>query len=539
MKRWQSREQRKELLLNLVQIPSVTGSISEVEIPKYIVEQINKLEYFQLNEGHVRLYPTDDGRQLVTALVKRDPQVKKTVILVSHFDVVDVQDYGSWKEKAFHAQELTELFYSSKQDMPLQVQKDMEQGRWLFGRGTMDMKCGLVMHMSMLEKAALGELDGNVLLLAVPDEEANSVGMRAAVPALLELAREFELEYQVVLNSEPMFARYPGDLNQYIYTGSIGKILPGFLCYGKETHVGEPFSGLNANLMASQVTCEMELNTEFCEVVEGEVTPPPTNLIQMDLKEEYSVQIPHRAVTLFNLFLYERSMTELQELLVTAATRAAGQIEQSYKQQSERFSRLEKSKPGEVEVKVKTFSELMEYATEVYGTNKVQEVIQTVTAARGDKDDRDATISLVDEIAILCKDLAPMIVVFFAPPFYPAISSRNHPLVEKVVKDMVDYAKVVHGLEWLEQNYFGGISDLSYAGLQFPVDQMSPLVNNMPLWNQGYSLPLKEMEEFDVPVLNIGPVGRDAHKWTERLDEDYAFDILPDVLEVAIKKLLK
>jgi arginine utilization protein RocB len=51
--------------------------------------------------------------------------------------------------------------------------------------------------------------------------------------------------YTLVLNSEPMFPRYPGDQTNYVYTGSIGKILPGFYCYGKETHVGESLAGLN------------------------------------------------------------------------------------------------------------------------------------------------------------------------------------------------------------------------------------------------------------------------------------------------------
>ncbi|MCK9911279.1 hypothetical protein MXD81_19160, partial [Microbacteriaceae bacterium K1510] len=90
------------------------------------------------------------------------------------------------------------------------------------------MKCGLALHMSMLEQAVAGEFAGNLLLLTVPDEEVNSVGMRAAVPVLLELAKQHGLDYSACLNSEPIFPRYPGDENKYIYSGSIGKVLPGF-----------------------------------------------------------------------------------------------------------------------------------------------------------------------------------------------------------------------------------------------------------------------------------------------------------------------
>ena len=161
----------------------------------------------------------------------------------------------------------------------------------------------------------------------------------------------------------------------------------------------------------------------------------------------------------------------------------------------------------------------------------------SVLRNREDKDDRDVTIDLVDQLSILCKELAPMIVLFFAPPYYPAVSSRHNPLIKEVVYEMEKYAHQTHGITFKSQNYFGGISDLSYVGLQYPANSMRPLITNMPLWNNGYSIPLRELEEFDVPVLNMGPVGRDAHQWTERLDIDYAFETLLDMLPVCIQKL--
>lgn len=232
MSKWQTKEQLINLLCNLVNIPSVTGSDAEKNVPAYVVEQLRTLPYFQANPDHVRANPTGDGRHFVTALVKKEG-VRDTIILVSHFDVVDVEDYGDWQKHAFDPQTLTQLFHSRMADMPEAVRHDLLTGNWLFGRGTMDMKCGLALHMSMLEQADAGAFDGNILLLTVPDEEVNSVGMRAAVPALLDIAAEFDLNYRAVLNSEPMFTRFPGDQNKYVYTGSIGKVLPGFLCYGK------------------------------------------------------------------------------------------------------------------------------------------------------------------------------------------------------------------------------------------------------------------------------------------------------------------
>ncbi|MFY0544056.1 M20/M25/M40 family metallo-hydrolase [Brevibacillus sp. H7] len=534
--KWQTKDQLVDLLCDLVAIPSVTGSQAEIDLPSFVVDQLRTLPYFQEHPDHVQSHPTGDGRYFVTALAKKEG-VADTVILVSHFDVVDVEDYGAWKEAAFDAKRLTSMFHANKAEMPTAVQQDMESGNWLFGRGTMDMKCGLALHMAMVEQACDGAFDGNVLLLTVPDEEVNSVGMRAAVPVLLKMAEKYGLHYRTVLNSEPMFTRYPGDQHTYLYTGSIGKILPGFLCYGKETHVGEPFAGLNGNYIASQLTCELELNTSFCEVVDGEATPPPTNLMQKDLKKEYSVQIPHRAVTLFNLFLLEKKLDDVVEPLLQAARNVAERIKQAHGKRAAHFASFDPFTPQPLEINVLTYEELMAYAMNTYGKERIDRLQADVLSHRTDKDEREITIELVDELAILCKELSPMIVLFFAPPYYPAVSSRKHPLIQAVVSEMVKYAKENHDIAFCKQNYFAGISDLSYVGLQYPAASLQPLVSNMPLWGRGYSIPLQELERFDVPVLNLGPLGRDAHQWTERLCIDYAFDTLLDMLPVCIHQL--
>jgi arginine utilization protein RocB len=454
--KWQTTQQLKQLLCHLVEYPSVSRTEAEVLLAQYIAEQLRTLDYFRENNEFVQLHSTGDGRYFVTALVKKAEQVRDTVILVSHFDVVDVQDYGAWKDVAFSPEKLTERFYEQKQQLPSDVQADLEEGEWLFGRGVMDMKCGLALHMSLIEQACHGKFEGNLLLLTVPDEEASSVGMRAAVPFLVEMAEKYGLTYRLVLNSEPMFTRHPGDKTNYIYTGSIGKVLPGFYCYGKETHVGEPFAGLNANFMVAQIANELEFNTAFCEVFSGEVSPPPTNLFQTDLKEDYSVQIPHRAVTLFNLFLQKRSLDDMTNSLIAIAKRAAKRIEERYNVEASRFAKLEKWTPKPLSVNVFTFSELRKKAVEIVGFKKVEQLEASVLSMETAKDEREKTIKLVDRLAMLCKDFAPMTVLFYAPPYYPAVNASSDPLVQRLVAKLQKYAQEKHGISLVQQHYFGG-----------------------------------------------------------------------------------
>lgn len=535
--KWQTPQQLKQLLCRLVEYPSISGTEAEILLAKFIAEQLRAIDYFRENNEFVRLHPTGDGRYFVTALVKKAEQVRDTVILISHFDVVDVQDYGAWKDAAFSPEELTKRFYEQKQQLPSDVQADLEREEWLFGRGVMDMKCGLALHMSLIEQACHRTFAGNLLLLTVPDEEANSVGMRAAAPVLAEMAEKYELTYRLVINSEPMFARYPGDKTNYIYTGSIGKALPGFYCYGKETHVGEPFAGLNANFMVAQIANELELNTDFCEVFDGEVSPPPTNLLQTDLKEEYSVQIPHRAVALFNLFLQKKTLDDVTNSLMAAAKRAAKRIGEHYGGEASRFARLGKSEPKPMSINVFTFAELRKKAVDMFGSKQVEQLEASVLSVEAAKDDREKTIALVDRLAMLCKDFAPMIVLFYAPPYYPAVSAGSDPLVQRLVAKLQKYAQEKHGISLVQQHYFPGISDLSYVGLQQSFASLQTFIENMPIWNRGYQLPLGALEKLNVPVLNIGPIGRDAHQWTERLNVRFAFKELKEWLEYAIHEV--
>ncbi|MBO1915126.1 hypothetical protein J4G37_61160, partial [Microvirga sp. 3-52] len=95
-----------------------------------------------------------------------------------------------------------------------------------------------------LELATTEKWPINLILLTVPDEEVNSSGMRAAVSGLIDIREEYGLEYELFLNSEPSFSQRPQDENYYIYSGTIGKIMPSALFYGRETHAGEPLNGI-------------------------------------------------------------------------------------------------------------------------------------------------------------------------------------------------------------------------------------------------------------------------------------------------------
>ncbi|MCP8616782.1 M20/M25/M40 family metallo-hydrolase [Salirhabdus salicampi] len=532
---WQTKKEMIDLLCSLVEYPSITGSEAEIAIVEYVYYLLSDKPYFQSYPQHVSLNPLQDGRQYLTALVKSDANVKDTVVLVSHIDVVDVEDYGSFKNLAFHPKALTNTLRQYDHLLPQDAKEDLATGEWLFGRGTMDMKAGLTLHLSLLEKAMNGEFQGNLLLLVVPDEEANSLGMIGALPRLQQLKEEENLSYEVCLNAEPMFRHYPGDTDFYMYTGSIGKVLPGFYCYGKETHAGEPFAGVNANVMSSYVNQEIELHESFIERVGKETTPPPVSLMNRDLKDEYSVQTPISAISMYNILFMEQTIEELTEKLLAGAKRAKKKIEHHYREKGEYYQQISQvSYSSPVNVSIWNYNELYEEAVKRHGEEEVLRR-QRLLMENREQGDRDFSTLLVQDLAYLCKDLAPMIILFYSPPFYPAVSTTGLTRYREQCTTIQQAIASKYGVTLKTAEYFPGLSDLSFVGPVRSNLSLSHLKDNMPLHGKGYQLDEKAMKSVSMPVLNIGPYGKNAHQWTERLHLPYTFETLPNMLTDTVR----
>lgn len=527
----QSADQMLSLLNDLVSNRSITLSEEEKLFPLRVEQHLLNVPYFQSNKSHITNHVTTDGRRILTALYKH-PEATKTVIMISHFDVVDVEDYGDLKHLAFRPLELTRELHNRKETLPPDAKNDIKTGDWLFGRGTMDMKCGLVQHMSLLEKASLEDWKINLLLLTVPDEEVNSVGMREAIPHLLKIAKNHQLSYTLFLNSEPMFTQTVGDEGYYFYTGSIGKILPSVLCFGKETHVGEPLSGINASWMSAVFSQEMEWNEKLCETVHGKTSPPPTVLWQRDLKKEYSAQIPHRSVSMYNMFLKKKNPADVMNLFKEIAHDATNKMDDFIQNKYKAFQLPTIHAPRKI--KVLSYTELKQLACERTSTAYIASIEHSIAKERKG-DNRAQAIEIVDQLAIICQDLAPMVILFFAPPYYPAVYTGDRPNIQKLSKSIIEYTQHSFGYELQEIEYFNGISDLSYALLQDSLVNMEQFNNNLPGDNELYYIPFEDIAKLQADIINVGPIGKDAHKKTERLYLPFAFKELPCILEHLIK----
>jgi len=523
--RWNKPEDLENLLCEIVSWDSRTGTQGEIDFSYRIREKLLELQYFQENSSHILFHDAKQNRNAVTA-VYNSGVTNKTIVLISHFDTVHTEEFGAGLEElAFQPRELTKEFKKRMNDLPDDVQIDLNSNDYIFGRGIMDMKMGLVLHMHLLEMATIEKWPINLILLTVPDEEVNSAGMRVAVKGLIDLRETYELDYQLFLNSEPSVSQKPQDKNYYIYSGSIGKIMPSALFYGRETHAGEPLNGITGHYMASYLTKAMEFNPDFVEEVYQERTPLPICLQENDLKVDYSAQSSHHSAALYNVFLMRQNAYEIMEIFKKVALKSMDECQNDYRAICKR-----ENVNAIGDITVMEYSQLLDYAIEKVGIETV-ETIRNLIKSDKTLDERKMSIQICDQLMLHCKELAPATILFYAPPYYPAVNSSDNKFIQEKIALTQNLLSEKFNVDTKQSHYFNNISDLSYVNYDANDTGWNAYKNNTPIWGDVYSIPFQSMQQLRAPVLNIGPYGKDAHKLTERLHKNSAFVYIPFALK--------
>lgn len=522
--KWQTKEQLQKLLSKLVGWGSVTLSEGERLFPHRLKEELLALDYFKEHPDRISLVALSEQRSSLSALYLH-PNATKTVVLFGHFDTVPIEDFGEQQSLATQPELLTAYFEKRVKHAPKEVQEDIESGEYIFGRGVMDMKMGVALNMQTLEKAILEEWELNIVFLAVCDEEVNSEGMRAATPHLLELKKQYNLDYQMGILTEPVFRNDPRDNHFTIYTGTVGKVLLGALVYGKETHAGEPLSGITSPYLASFLTQEMEWNEAFVEKDRGEMMQPPVVLQQKDMLLSYSVQTPLRTSILFNVFQMKRSIADIYSLYEKTSQTAMRKATSHY---------LEKCKQYGIEplgeVSVIRYEELLHYAKNKMGEAAIER-LKAEIVQNSEWDVREKSLRIADALMMACKELAPAVVLLLAPPYYPAVSFSGNEFIEECNEKLLEIAEEVIHFPAQRVHYFNGLCDMSYVAYQGNASEYKVFEENAPILGDEYSIPFEEMKELNLPTMVVGPYGKDPHKYYERLNTINAFEEMPVLLD--------
>ncbi|MFK3939901.1 M20/M25/M40 family metallo-hydrolase [Alkalihalobacillus sp. NPDC078783] len=544
IKYYEHAERIKQLTVELVNQPSISGTAGEREMADVIVKILRRLDYYKEHPGHIVTVPIPgdpEKREAVIALMEGNPNSQHATLLLSHYDVVGVDDFGQYKPFAFLPDQLEEAIKNEQEGyLNADAKEDLHSGDYLFGRGTMDMKAGLAMQLSILQDLSEAkEITQNLVLVAVPDEEKLSKGMFAAVGELYQMKQK-GWEFDACICSEPNFSAYPNDYQKYVYTGSTGKLLPFIYCLGRETHVGQPLEGINASVMAAQLAVEMEWSEKFADQALGEKSPSPTCLRIRDLKDSYDVQTPNEAYLLYNVLTLSTQPEEVMKKMVQACMHSSVQIYERLLRlrstQTHSTSGLESDIP---EPKVFTLEDMYQMGMSKYG-QEFEQMYQGILLEQKDTEDySEATLAIARNLSTYFLDLAPFYLVMLQPPYYPHVSldSTKDAKLVQMVERLATFSHEEFEETIAIKTFFPGLSDVSYCKNSGDTKAYQSLLRHMPLYKNGYDLPLKQINELDVPTLNIGPFGKDAHKRSERLQLSYSTKVAPLLLAYALEAI--
>lgn len=540
-----TKDKLLDTLLRLVEVPGVSGTEKENLTAERIVEIISEIPYFKQHRENLNLVEIKGDplkRNFVSALFCSSKPSKSTIIITGHLDVVDVVDFGHLKELAFKPLELMERM----EELPLNKEafEDFKSGDWIFGRGTADMKYGLSLGIEILrEFSKRDDFQGNILFLAVPGEESNSEGMLGAVPYLLDLKKKYDYDYKALFVTECSIPKEIGDNKKRIYLGTSGKVMPLFLCVGKETHVYESHTGLNPNLLVSELNRLLELNPDFCDKDRGNTTPPPICLKQMDLKELYSVQTPLLAAAYYNILTLNLSIEELINKLKDISFKAFENALKIIEENVMKYNLISNSnnEREKIEPRVLMFKDIYEEVLKIEGTDFENYIENKIEQWQQEKKDlQTIAVNIMRETYEKYPYKAPSIIIGFAPPYYPN-KHLNYEVKEdkkllNIIEETTLYSKENFDVNIELDHYYMGLCDLSYTGVE-DAEGLETITSNIIGANKCYNIPVKELEELNIPSVVFGGFGKDFHKYTERLNISYSFNVVPRLYENILYKI--
>jgi arginine utilization protein RocB len=534
----------------LVQIESVVNTEGEKAIADALYAMMSAWPYFQKFPNRIFKEKTvndhKDRYNILACVQGTKAPSDQTIILMGHLDTVDIEDYGRLRSYACSPEKLSEALRF--ENMPEAVHAHLKSDEWLFGRGALDMKSGVANHMYLMKYYSEHpeEIMGNLVFLAVCDEEDSSHGMLSALNTLNAWKVEHHFDYIAAINAEFVSPRYEGDPNRYVYKGTVGKLLPTFYITGQESHVGSCFDGLDPNFITAELTKQISYNPALCDELYGEMTMPPVSLKQSDLKPFYTVQTTLGAFVYYNFFVHSWSPAEVLSLLRKQAEISLKHVVFSFKERYQTYCKMigEASREITWKPEVWTFRELNSELAGQHGDRYVRhmEHYKEKLMHNEDLDMRMFSVRVVEEAWKWRNTNQPAIVLFYSSLYSPASTLTGATERERKLSEALDQA--IERVQPYYSNpiktsaFFPYISDMSFLKIKDDEAAISAACENNPSWGSKHWIDYNSIRELNIPVINIGPYGMDAHKKYERTELKYTTEIVPNLTHQVIEKLI-
>jgi arginine utilization protein RocB len=515
----------RDWALWLTRQPTVNGSPGEQGLPLVMAERVRTHAALAACETWLIKAEHDPLERACLAVLARGTG-RDTVLLTGHFDTVSISDYGDLQPLATEPEALREALLQRLSqpvtESEMLARADLASGEFLPGRGLLDMKAGLAAGLAALE-AFLADptRQGNLLFVAVPDEEVTSVGARALAAALPAVEQERGLSVVAAINLDCIGDIGDGSTGRAVAMGSVGKLLPTAFVVGQPSHASHPFQGINAVALAGALAARMEWAPELADAHAGQPGIPPTLLSSKDSKHHYDVTTPDSAFLTWNALTLRRGAGEVMDAFERLVRETVAEFRAGLARRRDAVMNDGMEVPA---VEVIRTAQLVAEAVAAGGQAELEVLAAQLVANGLSLPDQNQRIT--EAAWRLSGRRGSALVIGFGSLPYPSVlvgeSERGRRLVQAVEKARAR-AMAETGESIIVTGFFPGISDMSFLG-EADTEGLALVAANTPAWNSGVRWGGRV---GGVPTINAGPWGRDYHTPLERLHTRYAFHTLP------------
>ncbi len=512
----------RDLTLSLVSFPSVNGTPGEAAMGERLAGILQAVQGNRPIEVWTVAADHDPLRRPVVFARLRGRRSAKVVLMLGHYDVVDVQDFGRLQHLAFDPEALTRWYAEHASG---EIQRAAASGDYLFGRGVLDMKGGIATCIAVLERLAKAEpLGGDLLVALAPDEEANSVGVKTVRRICGELERQEGLRFVAALNTDSTSPASFEDSHRYGYTGSIGKLLPAVFLGAVPTHATRLTEGfVDPAALLGRVLQHLTAHPDLVDRYGEQTAAPPVVLHFADSRRGYDVQTLNWAWGYLNLLTMSRTPDEVMTRFVALVREG---LDLAGQEISERLTGL--GLAAVPQIPVVRFADLL--ARLRRERKDGDSILGQALALPPDTDLRERARQVVEDVWHALGS-EPTAILFFAQDIMPRVLSDD-PLLGEALRATLGR----HGLAetFVTRPIYQGISDMSFLTASPDDRHLEAFREDYPLAFATPALPPAP----DMPMLNIGPSGFDPHQPTERVQTGWSFGTMPGVVLDLVTELL-
>jgi arginine utilization protein RocB len=325
--------------------------------------------------------------------------------------------------------------------------------------------------------------------------------------------------------------------------------MPLIYARGKLSHAGMVYEGLNPIKIMSKIVEKLDLIPDLIDDIDGITSPAPTFLYLKDAKHIYDVSLPIAASGYMSIMFLKKSVGEIMALVRKKCMEA---FEETIADIQRSFDAYALTNGGHTSAlqwraNVKFYSELREEAVRDSGAVFDQSFVSLMQLIRGkvasgEMNLVEASHKVVEHTLSYVRDTSPTVVIALTPPYYPVVGNSmlgtGAESIDRLAGEIIARARSQSGDEYVKY-YIVGMSDLSYFMQNPSPGDNAYIRDNMLLWGDVYDIPFGDLDEISMPVMNIGPWGKDIHKYTERVFREDLINRTPDLMAFAIEYVLR